>query len=274
MSELFCLSPHQPIPSTFPPGMVLLIDKPLGWTSFDVVNKVRYELAKRMGVSYKKLKVGHAGTLDPLATGLLVICVGVYTKQIESLQAISKTYTGVITFGATTPSFDLEKAIDKTFPTAHLSDTVLQETLPQFRGIIQQAPPVFSAIKIDGKRVYKDARTGDFVEMPERPVRIESFEIGPLRPVDPAAQGPVTLISKKGAQIYLHPDYPQGLQVDFEVTCGKGAYIRSLANDLGQAVDSGAYLSRLCRTHASGFSLSEAWQMDDFVRRLSGQTAQ
>lgn len=251
-------------PDPFPKGVIVLIDKPYSWTSFSVVNKVRYLLAQRLGIKPKKLKVGHAGTLDPLATGLLVLCIGDYTKQIDGFQALSKAYEGVITFGATTPSFDLEKAVDATFPTEHLTDDMVQAALPQFIGDILQVPPVFSAVKVDGRRLYKNARTGETVEMPFRPVHIDSFTVGALRRVQAIAGQLPKVISKKGADIMLHPDYPDGLQLDFQVVCGKGTYIRSLANDLGQAVGSGAYLSSLRRTETGGFSVVDAWDIADF----------
>lgn len=256
------LQPNTPFPEPFPKGAIVLIDKPLAWTSFDVVNKVRYLLAQRLGIKPKKFKVGHAGTLDPLATGLLVLCVGDATKKIESIQAMSKAYTGVITFGATTPSFDLEKTVDAVFPVEHLSDALIQAALPTFTGDILQVPPVFSAVKVDGKRLYKNARTGEAVEMPFRPVYVESFEAGPLRPMPEGDALAPRVISKKGAAIMLHPDYPDGKQVDFQVVCGKGTYIRSLANDLGQAVGSGAYLSSLRRTVSGDFSVADAWTLD------------
>lgn len=253
-------SPLEQLPDDF----ILLIDKPLAWTSFDVVNKVRYLLSRRFAVASKKIKVGHAGTLDPLATGLLVLCVGKYTKNIETLQAISKTYTGIFTFGATTPSYDLEKPFDTFYPVDGLTDEKIQSLLPAFTGAILQAPPVFSAIKQEGKRVYKSARTGQAPEVPARPVFIEKFTIGPLRPVPGDSLVPAAIISKKGASIYLHPDHAGGLQTDFEVSCGKGTYIRSLAHDIGQALGSGAYLSTLRRTHSSGFSVDDAWNLKDF----------
>lgn len=258
------LSKNAPFPDPFPKGAIVLIDKPIAWTSFDVVNKVRYLLAQRTGVKPKKFKVGHAGTLDPLASGLLVLCTGDYTKKIEALQAMSKGYAGTIMFGATTPSFDLEKAVDATFPTEHLTDALIQEALPRFLGDILQVPPVFSAVKVDGQRLYVNARTGEAVEMPFRSVRIDAFEVGPLHP--PAAGTGLAphVISKKGAPIMLHPDYPDGLVADFKVVCGKGTYIRSLAHDLGQAVQSGAYLSSLCRTQTGGFSLDDAWSVEAF----------
>lgn len=267
--SLFLLSPSaQPFPDPFPDGAFLLVDKPLAWTSFDVVNKIRYHLKRRLGV--KKLKVGHAGTLDPLATGLLVICVGSYTKRIDEFQALPKTYTGTITFGATTPSFDLEKAVNATFPTAHLTAALLQEARHQFVGDILQVPPVFSAVKVDGKRLYKNARTGEEVELPHRSVQVESFELGQLRPVTAGRMEMIVAYDKGGAPIMLHPDYAQGVQCDFECTCGKGTYIRSLANDLGQAVGSGAYLNALRRTQTGGFSVENAWEMDSLLDWLTG----
>jgi len=264
------LHKNTPFPEPFPKGALLLIDKPFAWTSFDVVNKVRYLLAQHLGVKPKKFKVGHAGTLDPLATGLLLLCVGDYTKKIEELQGMSKAYTGVFTFGATTPSFDLEKAPDTFFPTEHLSREMIQAALPPFIGDILQVPPVFSAVKVDGKRLYKNARTGETVDMPFRPVRVDSFEVGALRPVSENAEIAAKMVSKKGAQIMLHPDYSEGLQADFKVVCGKGTYIRSLANDLGQAVESGAYLSSLRRTETGGFSVDDAWDMEAFEAWVKG----
>ncbi len=260
---LTLLSPGQPFPDPFPKGAVFLIDKPLAWTSFDVVNKVRYLLVHRTG--NKKLKVGHAGTLDPLATGLLILCVGDYTKRIDEIQALSKTYTGTFTFGATTPSFDLEKAPDTFFPTAHLNKEVLEKAKQQFVGDILQVPPIFSAVKVEGRRLYKNARTGQEVEMPHRPVRIDSFDLlGDLRPVPPGREAPI-VASKRGADIMLHPDYAEGLQIDFQVVCSKGTYIRSLANDLGQALGTGAYLSSLQRTASGDFSLENAWSVEKLV---------
>lgn len=264
------LHKNTPLPEPFPKGAIVLIDKPFAWTSFDVVNKVRFLLAQRLGIKPKKLKVGHAGTLDPLATGLLVLCVGDYTKKIDTLQAMSKSYSGVFTFGATTPSFDLEKTMDAVFPTDHLTDALLQAALPAFIGDILQVPPVFSAVKVDGRRLYKNARTGEEVEMPFRPVRVDSFVVEPLRPVPSGNAQPPQVISKRGASIMLHPDYADGLQVDFQVVCGKGTYIRSLANDLGQAVGSGAYLSSLRRTETGGFLVDNAWGMEEFESWVRG----
>ena len=242
------------------------MNKPLGWSSFDVVNKIRFHLKRRLQM--KKLKVGHAGTLDPLATGLLVICTGNYTKRIDEFQGMPKAYTGTITFGATTPSFDLEKGINATYPTEHLRTTVINDAAKRFVGDILQIPPVFSAVKVDGKRLYKNARTGEEVELPHRPVYVESFTLGPLRPVTSGRTESMVADDRGGATIMLHPDYAAGLQCDFEITCGKGTYIRSLANDLGQAVGSGAYLSSLCRTRTGGFSIDDAWEMKALVEWL------
>lgn len=260
---LTVLSKDQPFPEPFPNGAILLVDKPLGWSSFDVVNKIRWALSRRLG--QKKLKVGHAGTLDPLATGLLILCVGEYTRKIEELQALPKMYSGTITLGATTPSYDLEKAVDAIYPTAHLTDALLQKTRLKFIGDILQIPPVFSAVKVDGKRLYKNARTGEEVELPERPVHIQSFEISALRPVRSGESDLPSLISDKRAKIMLHPDYAAGLQIDFQVVCSKGTYIRSLAHDFGQATGSGAYLSALRRTGTGGFSVEDAWEVQKLV---------
>lgn len=260
---LTIISPGQPFPEPFPKGAVFLIDKPLAWTSFDVVNKLRYLLVRKL--ANKKLKVGHAGTLDPLATGLLIICLGEYTKRIDELQAMPKTYTGTFTFGATTPSFDLEKPPDVFYPTKHLTKAVLENAKQQFLGNIQQIPPIFSAVKVEGRRLYKNARTGQEVEMPQRPVHIESFDLlGDLRPVPRGLETPI-VASKKGSPIMLYPDYPDGFQIDFQVVCSKGTYIRSLANDLGQAAESGAYLSGLRRTATGGFSVENAWSVEGLV---------
>jgi len=254
------IQPTDAFPTEFPKGAVLLVDKPLAWTSFDVVNKVRYLLSRRLGV--KKLKIGHAGTLDPLATGLLVLCTGEYTKKIETLQAGEKEYTGVFTFGATTASFDREKPVDATFPTAHLTDALVQEAVGQFIGDIEQVPPMFSAVKVDGRRLYKNARTGEEMELAARRVHIETFEVGPLYPIPPGGTSEPMVISKKGANIHLYPDYADGLQCDFRVVCGKGTYIRSLALDLGEALSSGAYLSSLRRTRSGEFSVDGAWTVE------------
>lgn len=263
------LKPGTPFPEEFPKGAVLLVDKPLGWSSFDVVNKIRYLLSRRLGV--RKIKIGHAGTLDPLATGLLILCVGEYTKKIESFQGMAKEYTGVITFGATTPSYDKERPIDATYPTGHLNDAFLQSLLPQFTGEIQQLPPAFSAVKVDGRRLYKDAHAGQEVTLTPRTITIEAIALGPLRPVPGHAKDEeMVILNKKGAPIRLHPDYPEGLQCDFRVVCGKGTYIRSLAHDLGRAAGCGAYLSSLRRTRNGGFSVDDAWTVEALATWIGG----
>jgi tRNA pseudouridine55 synthase len=215
-----------------------LIDKPLTWTSFQVVNKLRWEIRQRFNI--KKIKVGHAGTLDPLATGLLIICTGKQTKEIHIYQGQIKEYTGTITLGATTPSYDLETEINQTFSTEHITEDLLKETTKQFIGDIQQKPPIFSAIKKDGKRLYELARKGETTEIALRKVTISEFEITKI-------------------------DLPK---VDFRVVCSKGTYIRSLAFDFGNALNSGAHLSTLRRTKIGDFSVDKASSVDDFIKNL------
>lgn len=220
-------------------GQVLLIDKPLNWTSFQVVNKLRWEI--RQAFDIKKIKVGHAGTLDPLATGLLVICTGKMTKQIDSFQGQTKEYTGTITLGSTTPSYDLESEINETFPTNHITETLIKETAEEFVGEIDQFPPIFSALKKDGKRLYEYARAGESVEVKSRKITIEAFEITKV----------------------------DGNNVDFRVVCSKGTYIRSLANDFGKALQSGGHLSALRRTKIGDFNVLEATTIETFIKNLS-----
>lgn len=222
-------------------GQVLLIDKPLNWTSFQVVNKLRWEIRKAFNI--KKIKVGHAGTLDPLATGLLIICTGKMTKQINTFQAQIKEYTGTIVLGSTTPSYDLETEIDNTFSTSHITEELIQETTKQFIGDIAQFPPVFSAIKKDGKRLYEFARAGESVEIKSRQITINTFEI---------------------TQIALP-------EIDFRVVCSKGTYIRSLAHDFGKALDSGGHLSVLRRTKIGDFNVSEALSVEKFIENLPSE---
>lgn len=219
-------------------GQVLLIDKPLNWTSFQVVNKMRWELKRAHHL--KKIKVGHAGTLDPLATGLLVVCTGKKTKDIDTFQGQEKEYTGAFELGSTTASFDLETAIDKHFPTAHITDALIYDTTKQFIGDIEQFPPVFSAIKKEGKRLYEFARAGEVVEIKSRIVTISEFEI--------------TDIQEK--------------TVHFRVVCSKGTYIRSLANDFGKALNSGAHLSSLRRTRIGDFKVEKAQTIEAFIANL------
>lgn len=222
-------------------GQVLLIDKPLHWTSFQVVNKMRWEI--RQAFYLKKIKVGHAGTLDPLATGLLIICTGKMTKEIDTFQAQIKEYTGTIVLGSTTPSFDLETEINESFPTGHITEALIKETANQFTGEIMQFPPVFSAIKKDGKRLYEFARAGEAVEISARTVTIETFEI-------------------------THID---NMKIDFRVVCSKGTYIRSLANDFGKALQSGAHLSALRRTKIGDFNVKDAVSIETFIENISSE---
>ena len=225
-------------PEEFKAGQVLLFDKPLNWTSFQVVNKVRWLIRKSCKI--KKIKVGHAGTLDPLATGLLIICSGKFTKTIPELQGQIKEYTGTITIGATTPSFDLETEIDQKFPTEHISEELLQETTYKFIGEIEQTPPVFSALKKDGKRLYEYAREGKEVEVKKRKVDISEFEI----------------------------DTTEFPNINFRVVCSKGTYIRSLAHEFGQALNSGAHLSALRRTKIGDYSVENAMDIESFEKLL------
>jgi len=219
-------------------GQVLLLDKPLTWSSFQLVNKLKWSLKKYKGLN--KLKIGHAGTLDPLATGLLIVCTGKFTKRIEELQGMPKEYTGTFTIGATTPSYDLETEVDQVFPVDHISEELILDTTRQFMGEIDQKPPVFSAIKKDGVRLYEHARKGTEVEIASRKTTIYEFEI---------------------TRVALP-------EVDFRVVCSKGTYIRSLAYDFGTALGSGAHLSSLRRTKIGGFLVTEAKSVEDFVNEL------
>jgi len=222
----------------FKTGQVLLIDKPLTWTSFQAVNKLRWAI--RQAFSIKKIKVGHAGTLDPLATGLLVICTGKMTKQINTFQGQEKEYTGTFVLGSTTPSFDLETEINDTFPTDHVTEDLIHKTTHQFIGKIEQFPPVFSAIKKDGKRLYEFARAGEAVEIKSRQVEITEFKITEIN----------------------------DLELKFRVVCSKGTYIRSLAHDFGKALNSGAHLSELRRTRIGNFKVDDALTPEAFIDSL------
>ncbi|MDA8591636.1 tRNA pseudouridine(55) synthase TruB [Flavobacteriaceae bacterium] len=219
-------------------GELLLIDKPLEWTSFQVVNKLRWHIRKTFQI--KKIKVGHAGTLDPLATGLLIICTGKKTKQIEQYQAQVKTYTGTLVLGSTTPSYDLETEIDATFSTTHITEELIHQTTAQFTGNIEQYPPIFSALKKGGKRLYEFAREGKEVEISARKIVIDFFNITAIN----------------------------GLEVDFEIQCSKGTYIRSLAHDFGKALNSGAHLAALRRTKIGDFSVDHAISVEAFIESL------
>ncbi|GGK43367.1 MULTISPECIES: tRNA pseudouridine(55) synthase TruB [Flavobacteriaceae] len=219
-------------------GQVLLIDKPLNWTSFQVVNKLRWEIKQRFKI--KNIKVGHAGTLDPLASGLLILCTGKFTKKIEEYQGQIKEYTGEITIGATTPSFDLETEINQTFPIEHITEDLIQQTTHQFIGEIDQVPPIFSALKKDGKRLYELARAGETTEIKSRKIIISEFEITKI-------------------------DLPK---IEFRVVCSKGTYIRSLANDFGAALNSGGHLTALRRTKIGNFNVDNGMKIDDFIASL------
>lgn len=229
-------------PLNFREGTVLLIDKPLEWTSFDVVNKLRYNLKRCLDV--KKHKVGHAGTLDPLATGLLIICTGKKTKTIDSYMGMSKTYTGTITLGGTTPSYDLETEIIPGKLPVSFSESELQNATTSFTGTIDQFPPDFSAIRKEGKKAYELARQGQKADLPARKITIERFEITGVRP---------------GKQL------EGSLECDFEVVCSKGTYIRSLAHDFGQALGCGGFLSALRRTAIGSYSISDALSIEQAI---------
>ncbi len=220
-------------------GQVLLFDKPLHWTSFQVVNKVRWLIKQKFKL--KKIKVGHAGTLDPLATGLVILCTGKATKTIESLMGQTKVYTGEFTLGATTPSYDMETEVDQTFDTAHINQDLIDKALHQFQGEIMQKPPVFSALKKEGKRLYEYARKGEEVDIPKRQVNIDYFKI-------------------------TENNLPK---LNFEVQCSKGTYIRSLAFDFGKALNSGAYLSELRRTRIGDYKVENALSIEDFEKLLN-----
>ena len=218
---------------------VLYFDKPLGWTSFNLVNRVRGVLSRHIGV--KKLKVGHAGTLDPLATGVMILCTGKNTKLIESFQYQTKEYVATIKLGATTPSFDLETEIDAEYPTEHITEALVKETLAKFIGEIQQIPPTYSAIKINGKRAYEYARKGDEVELKPKTLVIDEIE----------------LLDYKMPEIVVR------------VVCSKGTYIRALARDIGEALQSGGHLTALRRTQIGDIRVENCLQYDDFVENLN-----
>ena len=219
----------------FAQGSTILVDKPLGWTSFDVVNKLRWNLRQRLGV--KKLKVGHAGTLDPLATGLLVICIGKHTKNIEGFVADSKTYTGTILLGKTTASYDLESPYNEEFLIDHIDAPLLEQVRASFEGKQQQVPPIFSAKQVDGKRAYDLARAG--LEVVLKPNDIEIFSM--------------TIDAQR---------FPE---IDFEISCSKGTYIRSIAHDFGKKCASGATLIALRRTRSGAFSIADSKSVDDWI---------
>jgi len=222
----------------FQSGQVLLLDKPLEWSSFQVVNKIRWLIKKHFNI--KKIKVGHAGTLDPLASGLLILCTGKFTKKIEHYQAQHKEYTGVITLGATTPSYDLESEINAVFDISNITPKMIYDTAQKFTGTIEQQPPIFSALKKNGKRLYEFARAGEEVEIPKRSITISKFEITAIH-------------------------FPN---IHFLVNCSKGTYIRSLAHDFGKALGNGGHLSSLRRTKIGDFCVENAITIPQFESRL------
>lgn len=226
----------------FQAGEIMYFDKPYRWTSFDVVGRIRWELCHKMGV--RKLKVGHAGTLDPLATGVLIVCTGRATKNIDQLQAGTKEYVATIRLGATTPSFDLEKPIDATYPVDHITEQMVRDVLPRFMGTIEQVPPAFSACKVDGKRAYKIARKGNEVELKPKTLVIDEIEL-------------------------LDCSLPD---ITVRIVCSKGTYIRALARDIGQALESGAHLIALRRTRVGDVRVEDCMDPQTFKEWLDGQT--
>ncbi len=225
----------------FVAGEIIPVYKPYTWTSFQIVNKVRYHLSKKYGI--KRFKVGHAGTLDPLATGVLLLCTGKATKRIEELQKHTKEYEAEITLGATTPSYDMEHPVDATFPYEHITREMVENTLKQFIGDIAQRPPLFSACKVDGKRAYDLARKGSDMQLEPKQIRIDNIEL-------------------------LEYELPK---IRIRVTCGKGTYIRSLARDIGEALESGAYLSELTRTRVGEFKLTDCIKIEAIQEWLEKQ---
>ncbi len=222
----------------FQQGAFILLNKPYKWTSFDLINKVKFKVKHHLGV--KKLKVGHAGTLDPLATGLMIVCVGKYTKKIDSYQSQVKEYIATLQLGATTPSFDLETEIDNTYPTEHITPELIEETLKKFVGRIEQRPPDYSAVKVNGKRAYEYARKGEEVQIKTKILVIDEIEI--LSFADNILK--------------------------IRVVCSKGTYIRALARDIGRALNSGAHLTALQRTRIGDFKLTQAIEIEDFIAFL------
>jgi tRNA pseudouridine55 synthase len=228
----------------FSEGSTIIVDKPLTWTSFDVVNKIRWNLKQALKV--KKIKVGHAGTLDPLASGLLILCIGKHTKLIDSIMVGEKTYTGTILLGKTTPSYDLESEFNQEFETNHITDELLESVRLTFLGEIQQVPPIFSAKQIDGQRAYDLARAGKEVELKPNTVHISDFKITNNR-------------------------FPE---IDFEISCSKGTYIRSIAHDFGKSLNSGGTLIELRRTKSGDFSINDAKSVDEWIEIIRKPTSE
>ena len=222
----------------FAQGSTILVDKPLNWTSFDVVNKIRWNLKQKLGV--KNIKVGHAGTLDPLATGLLILCIGKHTKTIDQIIGADKTYTGTFLVGKTTPSYDLESAFNEEFSTDHITPEIIEKVRLSFLGEIDQVPPIFSAKQVDGKRAYDLARAGKDVVLKSNKVVISDFTVNAER-------------------------FPE---IDFKITCTKGTYIRSIANDFGKALESGATLIALRRTESGDFNIEQSKSVDEWIETI------
>ena len=306
-------SSHQPLPSLtgvieggsagswVDPGRILYIDKPLRWTSFDVVNTVRWLLCKHLGM--KKLKVGHAGTLDPLATGVMIVCTGRATKRIDELQAHTKEYVATLRLGATTPSFDLEHEIDAYYPTEHITRELVEETLKQFLGRIEQVPPAYSAEKVDGKRAYDLARKEKDVELKPKVLVIDEIELleykeplsnsprggedslypggkddTAMRPSPPRGErgeGPIPRTGMRNKAFLTAPTTPQDTadypSITLRVVCSKGTYIRALARDIGQALGSGAHLTALRRTRVGEVRVEDCMNMEEFPAWLDTQ---
>tara|TARA_B110000037_G_C17123018_1_gene506698 strand:+ start:4356 stop:5069 length:714 start_codon:yes stop_codon:yes gene_type:complete len=221
----------------FQAGSIIIVDKPLTWTSFNVVSKIRYIISRKLNI--KKIKVGHAGTLDPLATGVLIICTGKATKTIESIQAAEKEYTGTFFIGATTPSYDKEMPIDNKFSIEHIDKDLMEKTRLSFLGETDQHPPIFSALKVDGKRAYKSAREGVKVKLKPRKITITDFEID-----------------------YNLPE------LAFKVACSKGTYIRSIAYDFGKKMNAGSYMSSLIRTRNGDYTIEDAWNLEELIEYI------
>ncbi|MBL4592357.1 MAG: tRNA pseudouridine(55) synthase TruB [Flavobacteriales bacterium] len=247
-------------PNKFQIGQIILIDKPLTWTSFDVVNKVRWLI--RQEYNLKKIKVGHAGTLDPLATGLLILCTGKFTKKIDELQGQEKEYTGVITLGGTTACYDLEKEVDIEYPTNHITEELIKETAKTFIGEQEQVAPIHSAKKIDGKRAYEYAREGKEVKIKSNIINIAAFDVE-------LCEAPLFEIQDDNkAKINQEKPYEKGLHFKFRIVCSKGTYIRSIARDFGEKLNSGGHLSQLVRTRIGDYNIEKAISIEEVINIL------
>lgn len=226
-------------------GEIIYLNKPYGMSSFGALARIRYLISKKIGV--KRVKTGHAGTLDPLATGVLILCTGKKTKELDKMLYHSKEYTAILQLGATTPSFDKEHTVDHTYPTAHITRELIEEKLKQFVGEIEQVPPEYSAVKVDGKRAYKIARKGEAVELKAKTLKIDEIELTAFD--------------------------PQKMQMSIRVVCSKGTYIRALARDIGKALGSGAFLEALCRTRIGEVRIEECITMEEFPEWLEKETS-